>query len=62
MHGEPVAAKRFDQPLVKVIEQAAAILRERQRRLVEDQVMFRLQEVVFGERAFLQQRFPTDRP
>ncbi len=52
MNGEPVAAKRLDQTLVEVIEQSPAILREGQGRLVEDQVVVRLQEVVFGERTF----------
>ena len=57
MHGEAVAAKRVDQPLVEVIEQTPAVLRKRQRRLVENQVMVRFQQVVFGERTFVQQGF-----
>ena len=62
VHREPIAAKGVDQPLVEVIEQTAAVLRERQRRLVEDQVMFRLQAGCIRRRDHPAAGFPVDRP
>ena len=58
---EPVAAKGFDQPLVEVVEQTAAILRKRQGRLVEDQVMARSSRGGIRRTGLFVARFPVDR-
>ncbi len=57
MHGEAMTAKGFDEPPVKVFEQTPAILGERQRRLIKDQVVLGFPQVIVGVGAFfLQQR------
>ena len=57
-----IAAEGFDQAAIQVFEQPAAILGERGGGLVKDQIMIGFQELIIGERAFVEKRPATGRP